>query len=83
MTGCARLAMEWLTAQGAVDEQICVVPLIGCYRIRPHREGWLQLSLESRAAGPRVLVVSSDINDLFAFATSHARLMMETNNDDK
>ncbi len=76
--GGARLVMDWITAQGAVDEHSCDVPLIGCYKIKPHREGWLALSLESRLAGIRVLVICDNVAELQKFAASHARLMMES-----
>lgn len=76
--GAVRLAMEWIRGEGAVNEWACAIPLIGCYRIKEHREGWMQLSLESKAAGTRVLVVCDSIDELKAFAASHARLMMES-----
>ena len=75
--GAVRLAMEWQHRMGD-DSLICEIPLIGCYRISVHREGWMQLSLESRLADTRVLVVCDNIEELKAFAASHARLMMES-----
>lgn len=76
----AQLVMDWITAQGVGDEHSCDVALVGCYRIKPHREGWLALSLESRLAGPRVLVICDRVDELKTFAASHARMMLESTN---